>query len=317
MPAVVVFLPLSVLTCVLIICTVYYKAFKLRSHQNMKFSDRYGYTKVNDVIQIESMDIALRNSLWSLLCLFIWNDVKCTDSLYGRSYLNATANKSIYLYCQHLWLNYFKKPIDTLNTDWEKVLPVLRNYFKECDWFEIYNFIEFTANNYNENNFKDNFIKACNVALEREVSAYRFVDDTITRVTDKVEIDEIELALNSTSNPVQTQLKLALDHLSNRQTPDYRNSIKESISAVEGIAREITGDSKATLGTLVSKLKANHDLHPALANAYGNLYGYTSDNSGIRHALSEKVEITFEDAKYFLVICSAFINYVTAKNSAQ
>jgi len=44
------------------------------------------------------------------------------------------------------------------------------------------------------------------------------------------------------------------------------------------------------------------------------LYGYTSDSGGIRHALSdEDVTPTFEDAKFMLVSCSAFINYLKAK----
>jgi hypothetical protein len=280
----------------------------------MKFSEKYGYKKISETIQIESMDVALRNTLWSLLCIHVWNKIRRSD--YG-SYLNSHGNDAIQIYCHRLWLNYFKKPIDTLKNDWDVVLPEIKKYFNNVEWYEVYDFIEFTANNYLNNQFKEPFINACNNTFEREFSAYRFVDGSIAKITNEHEIKEIEQAIDSALGPVQTHLKLALDHLSNRQTPDYRNSIKESISAVEGLAQRITGDNKATLGTLLSKLEKNYDIHPALAKAYGNLYGYTSDDAGIRHALSGKVEITFEDAKYFLVICSAFINYVTAKNMPQ
>lgn len=283
----------------------------------MKFSEKYGYTKISESIQIDSMDIALRNTLWSLLCIHIWNNVKSSNSIYHGYYLNSHGNNSIQLYCERLWLNYFKKTIDTLQNDWGKVLPELKKYFNAIEWFEVYNFIEFTANNYKEYKFKESFIQACNNSFEREFSAYRFVDNSITRITDKLEITEIEQAIDTALGPVQTQLKLALYHLSNRQTPDYRNSIKESISAVEGLARKITGDNKTTLGPLLSKLEKNYDLHPALNKAYTSLYGYTCDDAGIRHALSDKENIGFEEAKYFLVICSAFINYVTAKNIPQ
>lgn len=55
-------------------------------------------------------------------------------------------------------------------------------------------------------------------------------------------------------------------------------------------------------------------MHKALKNAFSNLYGYTSDTGGIRHALSEdNLEVTMEDAKFMLVSCSAFINYLKTK----
>jgi hypothetical protein len=42
------------------------------------------------------------------------------------------------------------------------------------------------------------------------------------------------------------------------------------------------------------------------------MFGYTSDASGIRHAGSgEPVELDYAFAKYMLVTCSAFVNYLT------
>jgi len=96
--------------------------------------------------------------------------------------------------------------------------------------------------------------------------------------------------------------------LSDRNSPDYRNSIKESISAVESLVQKTLGKD-GTLGNLIKKL----DLHPALQSAFSSLYGYTSDEDGIRHAILDSERITFEDAKFFLVICSAFINFVNSK----
>jgi hypothetical protein len=43
------------------------------------------------------------------------------------------------------------------------------------------------------------------------------------------------------------------------------------------------------------------------------LYGYTSDSSGIRHALQDEPNLDFVDAKFMLVACSAFVNYLTDK----
>lgn len=55
--------------------------------------------------------------------------------------------------------------------------------------------------------------------------------------------------------------------------------------------------------------------HPALEKAFSSLYGYTSDASGIRHALMDEHNLHFEDAKFMLVACAAFISYLVAKAS--
>jgi hypothetical protein len=55
-------------------------------------------------------------------------------------------------------------------------------------------------------------------------------------------------------------------------------------------------------------------VHKALKQGFNNLYGYTSDEKGIRHHGSEEDgSVSTEDARYFLVACSAFINYLVVK----
>lgn len=272
----------------------------------MKFSERYGYKKIREIIQIDSIDEPLRNSLWSLLKINIW------DNIYNN-YISNDSNHDLWVLCVRLWLHYFKEPLDQLDNDWINVLAKLRTYFFKATWYEVYDFIEFVANNYELSNFRDHFIQNCNTFLQNEVSAYRFVDGVITRITEQEQIDEIEIALAKDRGPVQVHLRRALELLSDRKERDYRNSIKESISAVESLVKKIVGDEKGTLGQLIKKLEDDINLHPALRSAFSNLYGYTSKEDGIRHAIHEQKKIGFEDAKFFLVVCSAFVNYVETK----
>jgi hypothetical protein len=156
----------------------------------------------------------------------------------------------------------------------------------------------------------------CNHVLKRESSAYRFVGKIISPVTNEAEINAIEDAAatdHDSLRPISTHIETALRLLSDRNKPDYRNSIKESISAVESLCRVIAGE-KATLGQALKLVKEKVDLHPALEKGFSSLYGWTNDTGGIRHALSdESAACDFEDAKYMLVSCSAFVNYLIAK----
>lgn len=279
----------------------------------MRFSERYRYKKVREIVQIDSIDEPLRNALWSLLKVFVWDHMRESSGIYRGYFLSSDSNKEIRELCDRLWFSYFKKPLDQRDNEWDKVHGQLRNYFFGCEWYEVYDFLEFVTNNYDRYQFKDHFIAACNKVLEKEISAYRFVDGLISRITEQQEVDEIERALETALGPVRTHLRRALELLANRESPDYRNSIKESISSVESLAAFAVGAEKGTLGQLIKRLEDEIKLHPALRTAFSSLYGYTSDEGGIRHALMESENVRFEDAKFFLVVCSAFVNFVETK----
>jgi hypothetical protein len=277
------------------------------------FSQREGFKPVKSKIQDNFMDDDLRNSLWNALYKYYWSKVK------GITLLDAPVG--IRYLCEKLWTDYFKKPLDTLNLGWIITFQEIKEYFFQCPWYEVYDFIEFIANNSFSflESTNNEFIKYCNHILERELSAYRFVGKKLVKITSECEISEIEEALNISAplKGVNIHLQRALDLLADRKNPDYRNSIKESISAIEAICRIITGDEKATLGKALQKIeeKSQIKLHPALKEAFNKLYGYTSDADGIRHSLLDETNISFEDAKFMLVSCSAFINYLIAKAS--
>ena len=273
------------------------------------FSQRKGLKPVKSIIQVDSMDTDLRNSLWNALSIIYWQQLK------DCGFINLAYNQNMDILLKKIWLNYFKYPIDTLSDRWVSTHNQIKQYFFKCQWYEVYDFIEYIANEsaiYAEN---EEFINFCNLILEREVSAYRFVDLKITQITSETEIAEIEEALEQENylKPVATHLEQALNLLADRKLPNYKNSIKESISAVEAICQLIAGKDKITLGQALGEIENKVRLHPALKKAFISLYGYTSDAEGIRHALLEESNLKFEDAKFILVSCSAFVNYLKSK----
>jgi hypothetical protein len=276
----------------------------------MKFSQRIGSTPAAKLAQRETIDQELRASLWSVVTLFYWEPAK---DEYGEK-LNSsdeTASSTVRDLVVRLWLYYFKKPTDEIDQYWGSCLAKLRTYYFNAKWFEVYDFIEFIAQNGPEET-KKTFIKFCNDFLEQENSAYRFVDEQIAEVTSQVEIESVEAALHAAAPyaGVTRHLESALSLMADRKNPDYRNSIKESISAVESLAKHIAKDPSATLGVVLKELERRRTLHPALKSAFSSLYGYTSDTQGIRHALLDEPTLTKTDARFMLVCCSAFVNYV-------
>ena len=180
--------------------------------------------------------------------------------------------------------------------------------------------IKWMFENYNDNARQDalkTFVQYLNERFQILGFAYRIVNNQIVEITSEEEIVEIEEALK-VSDPIAEHLSTSMALLSQRPNPDYRNSIKESISAVEYICREITG--KTTLGDALKELdKKGLQLSNMLKTAFEKLYVYTNDKAtGIRHALmDEKDAPSFDEAKFMLVACSAFVNYINAKNKVK
>ncbi len=284
----------------------------------MRFSEHYGYKPIRESLQIDCIDKALRNGLWTLLKIRYWDSCARSADHYRQEFkLTHHRNLKLKHLCDSLWRNHFKIPLDELGASWYEVKKELRSYFFSCEWYEVYDFIEFVVNNYPdpEEAIVADFTSECNELLEREMSAYRFLDMHIRRITDEEEIQAVELAIKASSTPVRQHFQRALTLLSSRNNPDYRNSIKESISAVESLVSEVTGSEKGTLGQLLKEVESPVEIHPALKGAFSKLYGYTNDKGGIRHALTEEDSNDFDDAKFMVVACSAFVNYVQGKLS--
>jgi len=74
------------------------------------------------------------------------------------------------------------------------------------------------------------------------------------------------------------------------------------------------GSTKSTLADALKKLDEKIEIHPAPKEGFKKIYGYTSDADGIRHALMDEDKLEFDDPKYMLVSCFAFINYLIAKS---
>ena len=211
-----------------------------------------------------------------------------------------------------IWIGFFKKLTDEPRPN-DFFPQYIKDAFFKMKWHRVYDFLEFIASNYPSKHVVNEFVQACNVTLEREMSGYRFIGITLVPITSEQEIATIEEALNVSRQHTQ-HLERALELLGDRKAPDYRNSIKESISAVEAMCQLITGNKKATLGDGLRQLESKlGDMHPALRNAFNSLYGYSSDAQGIRHGFLGKSDLDVEDAKFMLIICSAFINYLAAK----
>jgi len=274
----------------------------------MKFSQRIGKRPFKTELEREGLSDELKNSLWTVIVELILSESNIPAfTSYGQQEVYSPLTK----YFRDLWINFFKRPIDNLpmfsQVDVHNASGTIRDWFYKSDWDLVFDFVEFSSAYHKE------FQKVCNQFLKKELSAYRFIDGKLVEINSKDEIKEIELALENTDKwkSVKTHLTRAIELYSDRKTPDFRNSIKESISAVESLAKLIVKDEKTTLGQALKVLEKEYQIPGSLKSAFTALYGYTSDEGGIRHSLLESgVKIGIAEARFMLIACSAFCNYL-------
>ncbi len=275
--------------------------------RQMRFSQRLGKRPVKTKLEKEELSSDLRNTLWTLVLELIIDHRSNTK--------NYQEHSDLTVYFRELWIYFFKYPIDNLPMSYGtvaefKATPTVREWFFKADWDLVFDFIEFSSQ------YHPKFPDICNGFLKKEMSAYRFIENKLMEINSKEEVIEIETALKNSDKfiSVKTHLQTALELLSDRKKPDYRNSIKESISAVESLAKIITKNDKTTLGLALKEIEAKHSIPGSLKSAFSALYGYTSDEGGIRHSLLESgVTVDMEEARFMLIVCSAFVNYLMNK----
>ena len=267
----------------------------------------------NTQMQIDDLDDRTRNILFNYLSDSLNSQFKKAFE-YGH---DALWRKENFLCKGIITLALAEKTDPTRHYRASDVIEIAEKILGNALYNEVFDFLELLGKlRYDdiEQKNRNSYYESINMLFEMECVGYRFVDGRIVPITDENEIKSIEDACNNKFDGVRVQIKKAVGFIADREHKDYKNCIKESILAVESICSIIVGNEKATLGQAIKRLEDNGlVIHSALKSAFSNLYGYTNDEGGIRHSEGMfESDVTFEEAKFMLVSCSAFVNYLTA-----
>ncbi len=278
------------------------------------FSERFGFAPPR-TLQVRSVDDQLRDSIWNLLVTVV-EAGRASD---GR---RIEAWKAV---GKRIAVAFLRVAVDEVRLldSWD-LRRWLRARFLTFDWYRIYDFLEFMAGPLVQLgevlSTPAHVTDVANKILERERSAYRFIGGRLAPISNEGEAAAIEEALSRSDRVglalVHEHLQKALGLFGRRPEPDYLNAMKEAISAVESAAKCVSGVTggglKAALGALADKA----GIHPALKEGLLKLYGYASDEDGVRHGMVEQPDLGYDEAKLMVVVCSAFANFLISKADA-
>jgi hypothetical protein len=215
--------------------------------------------------------------------------------------------KEVYVYREH-------KLIDDFSTGLKPALAGVRQVFERGSYADIYGWLQFVLRIHPSRSFAERIARILNYCR----SPYRIVaDDVICPIGTDEEAATIGKAF---ADLKASGLAGSREHLKSASAElsagNFSDSIRESVHAVESVVGvlEPSGD----FGKALAKLEAKAKIHGALVSGFKSVYGFSSDEQGIRHPLLDKEAPAVDevDAMFMLGACSAFISYLINKSRA-
>ena len=284
------------------------------------FSERGGFVPIK-VCQVDTIDADTRIKIYNQIYVFLHPSNDPYDDETDRAY---RADKQAWniVYRDHFWAQFLLLPVDEYTRDLCDI--ALRDMLLSDDpWHRVFDFVEYIflqcaatweyedLNDIYSRGRRDSLLSAINRVLGESKVGYKIIDNIFVPISSEPEAQEVEIASNTVFYEANQHIKKAVKLFADRKEPDYENSIKESISAVESIAKEITEKETKPLNALTQRLQ----LHPSFKNALNEFYNWTSKDGGIRHGASSKSLTPDQNtARFMLVICSSFVNYIISRN---
>lgn len=278
------------------------------------FAERMGFRETRTLIQSNSLDEETRVGLWNVLVSL----QASLDQQLDRYHDSGPTHREL---LSSIWMNYFKQPRDDQPTS-TNLWRMIKKEVLTGEWFDVLDLLERVVKELARTDEKRGeancapFTDALNNRFERYLVGYRVIGKEVAPIDSIAEVEAVSGAIEDPEGIAGSRhsLERAVELLADRTSPDYPNSIKESVSAVEAVVKKVTGET--TLGAGLKKLEDKGlAIHPALKEAWLKIYGWTSDEDGVRHGAIEAPNVDQPMAKYMLVSCSAFVSYLIEKDA--
>lgn len=286
--------------------------------RNLNFSQAQGYECLPSQLKLEELPPNARTRLWNLFHNSM--EFKYAGTAHCQVGTNTWRDILLDLHC-----NYFSKLILSESSkrmiyNEESVVKVFGPIFVSGDFNKVFDLL--TAIMRNEKCPID-YINGVSEIFNSTHLAYFVVTDFPATILPQATEQEGESIINALNDLDARGLDGAKSHLRgageaiNRH--EWADSIRHSISTVESVARLLDPNPSKGLGPALKSLKKKNRLHPALEQAFQNLYGYTSDENGIRHALldEEVALVDSEEAIFMYGACASFVSYLCNKHSSS
>ena len=152
--------------------------------------------------------------------------------------------------------------------------------------------------------------------MSEEGLAYEFDKGIFHRKGFPKTVQSIESATKVLSDPKLNKSRFhylkALNFFNDIKNPDYENTIKEAICAVEAclislyspdISKNFENCIRTIIGNDTGKVPA------PLVESLIKLYGYRNNGIGVSHATNKGLKVSIKEAEFVISACADYITY--------
>ena len=276
----------------------------------LTFSQAEGIDPLPQVAILGELSKNARNRFWGIIYNSFYKSGKGWDGVekVGEPWLTT-------LYRYHVL--YLQNPPDEFDQDFQLHFDRIKELILNGEYNRVIDFLEYVLRS--PSSALKRLRHDIALVLEECMCAYTIIEDekgiSIVPTSLPEQKKSIEEAFQSlTAEPFKAARKHLMKSAECIKSGDPHGSIRESIHAVESVARRIDASAATSLKPALDALSKKIALHPAFKKGIEVLYGYTSDEGGIRHAdIDNKTSVDKEDALFMFGACAAFSAYLVNK----
>lgn len=279
----------------------------------LSFSQAQGYEPLPRQMKLEELSREARTRFWNVLYEQAYDQS-------GFSYRHRDLKGVWHRLIRSVHAEFFGSPSDEWNERFDRFTSFYRPFLLASPFNKVFDLLTFLMR---RKECPPEFIQEIGKIFRDCRLAYRLDESYPPTIYPAATPQEGEATIEALQQLREAGLVGAQQHLANASacinSGDWAGGVRESIHAVESVARQVApGDEKA-LGSALQKLEDEGVLqHRALRKAFEALYGYTSDEQGIRHALLEQgaPNVGLDEAVFMLGACASFASYLCRKQQA-
>ena len=284
----------------------------IRDPGRLNFSQAQGYEEIPGPLRLQELPREARTQIWNVFYRHL-DESSETWSL-GGHWIGGVWKEI--LKAKHV--SHDILPLDEWSADFRPICQRLRHGIETLPFNKVFDLLLFVIRH---PQCPSVFIGRMKDVFTGSRLAYKIDEGKPPTIVPAVSEIEGRTVIESLKTLREAGLRGSAEHLRNAcdcvNKGDWAGSIRESIHMVESVARMLAPGAK-TLKPALASAKERGGLHPALKDGFNKLYGYTSNEQGVRHPLldNDKAQVGMDEAVFMLGACASFASYLWRKHAA-
>jgi hypothetical protein len=268
----------------------------------LTFTQAQGIEPLPSPLALEELSQHARTDLWN----WLWSCIPHSDFLSAWGGLSAPEIEGI---LRLAYVELLHAPLDLFPGDVGTVPLIIKPIFLSGPYNIVFDIVQFILRNSND----ESYYPRVRQILRQNMLAYDIIDippdgPTIVPNASPEEGEAIREAFavlrTGPFDGARHHLQQAASFINAGDAP---KAVAQAMHAIESVVRVIAPNNN--FNQALASLNATSTIHPALKEALTRLYGYTSDEKGIRHPMleSDVARVHMPEAVFMYGACAAFI----------